>query len=60
MSQKAILTFQDKDDDKVKINLEFDPPVNGDAQMTPAISMAMQALEVLQRRHSEDGEDEDA
>lgn len=60
MSQKAILTFQDTGNDQVKINLEFDPPVKGDAHMTPSISMAMQALEVLKRRHSElDDEDED-
>ena len=59
MSQKAILTFQDAGDDQVKINLEFDPPVNGSAQMTPSIRTAMQALEVLKRGHSELDEEDD-
>lgn len=57
MSQRAILTFTDTDDDQVRVNLEFDPPVKGDARMTAAISMAMQALQSV--RNSNDEEDED-
>lgn len=53
MSQKAILTFTDADDDQVNIKLEFDPPVKGDAQMTAAISMAMQALQSVRFRNEE-------
>lgn len=53
MSQKAILTFTDADDDQVNIKLEFDPPVKGDAQITAAISMAMQALQSVRFRNEE-------
>ena len=57
MSQKATLTFTDADDDQVNVRLEFDPPVKGDARMTAAIRMAMQALQIV--RNSNDEEDED-
>lgn len=57
VAQKAILTFTDIENDQVKVNLEFDPPVKGDARMTAAISMAMQALQKVRDSNDED-EDE--
>lgn len=57
MSQKAILTFTDADDDQVSVKLEFDPPVKGDARMTAAISMALQAMQSVRFSHEEGGED---
>lgn len=56
MAQTAILTFTDAEDDGVKVRLSFDPPVKGDAQMTPAIHMAMQALQAVNNQHGEDDE----
>lgn len=57
MRQKAILTFTDADDDQVNIKLTFDPPVKGDAQMTAAISMAMQALQSVRDSHEEEDDE---
>lgn len=59
MAQTAILTFTDTEDDEVKVRLSFDPPVKGDAQMTPAIHMAMQALQAVNTQHGEDDEDDE-
>lgn len=53
MAQTAILTFTDSEDGGVKVKLSFDPPVNGDAQMTPAIHMAMQALQAVNDQNGE-------
>lgn len=44
MAQQAILTFTDSDDGEVNVTLTFDPPVQGDAQMTGAIQLAVTAL----------------
>ena len=57
MTQKAILTFTDTEDDQVKVNMTFDPPVKGDARMTGAIQMAMQALQAVRDMNDEDGDD---
>ncbi len=57
MSQKAILTFTDTEDDQVSVRLEFDPPVKGNDRMTAAIGMAMQALQSVRNRHEEEDED---
>ena len=54
MTQTAILTFTDGEDDEVKVRLSFDPPMKGDAQVTPAIHMAMQALQAVNDRRGED------
>ena len=59
MSQKAILTFADANDDQVSVKLEFDPPVKGDARMTAAISMAMQALQSVRNSHEVEDEDDE-
>ncbi|WP_343735309.1 hypothetical protein [Acidovorax sp.] len=56
MSQKAVLTFTDIEDGDVKVTLTFDPPVKGDAQMTAAISMAVQALQSVRGDNDEDEE----
>lgn len=59
MSQKAILTFTDADDDQVNVKLEFDPPVKGDARMTAAISVAMKALQSVRDSFEEEDEDDE-
>lgn len=57
MSQKVVLTFTDAEDDKVKVQVEFDPPVKGDSRMTAVVQMAMQALQFVRGSNVED-EDE--
>jgi len=57
MSQKAILTFTDADDDRVNIALTFDPPMKGDAQVTAAVSMALQALQSVRDGNEEEEDD---
>ena len=52
--QKAILTFTDDEDGRVNVKLTFDPTAKGDAQITPAIHMALQALQAVNDSHSED------
>lgn len=49
--QKAMLVFTDKDaDGNVGVSLEFDPPLRGDEQVTPAIGLAFDALKFIQSR----------
>ena len=56
MAQTVILTFTDTEDDGVKVGLSFDPPVKGYTQITPAIHMAIQALQAVNSQHGEDDE----
>ena len=56
MAQTAILTFTDTEDDEIEVRLSFDPPAKVDAQMTPAIRMAMHALQAVSNQHGEDDE----
>lgn len=49
--RKAMLVFTDTDDSgNVGVSLEFDPPLNGDEKVTPAISLAFDALKFIQSR----------
>lgn len=54
MAQQAILTFTDSDDGEVNVTLTFDPPVQGDAQMTGAIQLAMTALTAVREAGEDD------
>jgi NADH/NAD ratio-sensing transcriptional regulator Rex len=44
---KAILTFEDYEDEKVKVKLEFDPPIEGDNIETQAQKMGVKMLSNL-------------
>lgn len=46
--QKAMLVFIDKDaDGNVGVSLEFDPPLQADQKVTPAIGLAFDALKFI-------------
>ncbi|MCY1291388.1 hypothetical protein D9M71_406560 [compost metagenome] len=59
--QKAMLVFTDQDDGNVGVNLSFDPVVKPNDKLTPAISMAFDALELLksQQRQADAGKESD-
>lgn len=59
MGQKAILTFEDDDDGAVKIKLEFDPEIRGDAPPAPSVYYALKAMQVVKRAASEESDDSD-
>ena len=54
MAQKAIITFTDLENGEVGAKLEFDPPVNGKAEMTPAVRLACIAMKAAQAEGEDD------
>lgn len=49
--QKAMLVFTDKDDaGNVDVVLEFDPPLQGDEEATPAFCLALDAFKFIRRQ----------
>lgn len=44
MKQRATLIFEDADDGKVNVRLNFDPPIAGDGVPSPAVQFALMAL----------------
>lgn len=57
MAQTAILTFTDSGDDEVSVKLTFEPAVKGNATMTPAIQMAMLALNAASANQDDTDDD---
>lgn len=48
--QKVVITLTDTGDGKTfKASMAFEPDISADAQMTPAVSAAMQFLEMLSK-----------
>jgi len=43
----VVITVRDEDDDRVNINVEFEPTVGGDEELTAAQSVAFTMLEAV-------------
>lgn len=56
--QKALLTFTDNPNGTVGINLTFEPEIKISDEITPAISMAFEALDSLIARIPASDEEE--
>jgi hypothetical protein len=42
---QVVVTFKDLDDDRIDVQLEFDPPVSKDSKLTPAQAFGVSVLD---------------
>ncbi|AQZ95535.1 hypothetical protein ACFSB1_00895 [Halopseudomonas phragmitis] len=53
MAQQAIVTFTDREDGSVNVCISFDPEVNVNSPMTPAIRAAFDVFERIAKNNPE-------